>query len=194
MQQFETQARPAHRLCQVLVIVDFAPVERIDHRIDAEPRRVAQIARPHQRQHDIWAFADAPYRKRLAEILRVLLDTEISSRIENTEHAHRGIHKKSVKCLCGTFRLALHHIIGENDRRIEIAEHIRYAVARNLRGCSDIDIRHRADHRLVSSLVEGENLAVERLERVIDLAATLACAGTTGGGTRNDQACNYRAH
>src|SRR5690606_23817000 len=78
----------------------------------------------------------------------------------------------------------------------QVTHEVLYAVAEEIGEHGVVNARHRLDQEAVEYVVEGENAAVERLQRVVDLRVGLeiALGGCATGRPQNEEAAKTDHH
>ena len=89
--------------------------------------------------------------------------------IEKTADTDDCIDEKSAKRDLGPIRLTLQQVMHDGQRQGEMIDQVaKYHLDRARRQIA-VDHRRRADQNGIDRVVEGENLSVQRLQRVVDL-------------------------
>ncbi len=67
------------------------------------------------------------------------------------------------------FAIALEQVVGEDDRRRQVAQRIAHAVLHRVRQRRVVPAGHRLQDKLVDRVVDVEQVAVQRLDRIVRL-------------------------
>src|SRR5437773_434178 len=148
----------------------------IGPRVQQQAETVADAGGTEDRQNQIRAAADTPRAQGLAEILVVLLESQLGGEVENAGDPERRIEKNPPKVVYPLLKFTLQHVVHGNPDVLEVGKEIGNTGANGTWQHGAIGSRHRLDHRLVRSIVEAEHHPVERLERVGRIASRSGAA------------------
>ena len=188
------EAEPAGR--EVLPAGVFEPErERIQERIHHQPAdRIARIGGPEHGQHQIKSLAHSPDRKRLPEILVVGLEVDVLGHVEQAAEAGRGVHRGATDRDQRTPALSLHQVVGENRRALQVLQEVVDDIAHVHGHVFVVKKAHRSQQQVLQDLVEVEDHAVHRFQRIAHLGdgdrgfarsqIVQVIAGRRGGGRR----------
>src|SRR5438034_1737453 len=164
------------------------PIERVVHGnppdlenevglgIEQQTETVAYRGGTEDRQNQVRAAADTPRAQGLAEILVVLLESQLGGEVENAGDPERRIEKNPPKVVYPLLKFTLQHVVHGNPDVLEVGHEIGNTGANGAWPHGAVGSRHRLDHRLVRSIVEAEHHPVERLERVGRIASRSGAA------------------
>ena len=156
-------------------------VARIAKAVGDVAEQVAWVRGPEDRQHQIGAVGNAPCRQRDPEIVGVVGDADLGADIDQSADPDRRVDQKPPQRVAGQIHPALQHVVGEDDRRVQVLQEIVHRVAHRRRQHRAVGVRHRHQDRPVDPLVEVEDRPVGVLERVAASSAAAAGACAAAG-------------
>ena len=132
---------------------------------------------------------------RLAEIAGLFFDTPARRDIEYAADADGAVQGEALGGPPGALEFGLEHVIGEDHRLMQIAEEVADGVFARIGNDVVVDLREGLDQPLVEEHVEGEELPVHRLERIVirfELGARRRIGRRGGASThrqKRDESC-----
>ncbi|HVH81400.1 MAG TPA: hypothetical protein VM782_18515 [Stellaceae bacterium] len=153
---------------------------RIGVGIDAAADRVTRIGRAQKRQDQVRSRRNAPCVEGLAEIGRLSFDATQGHNIDQAAETDCRIHQEPADRYLGAFEFALEHIVEEEGRLLHVVEHVMHRSPGVIRYNRDIGFGHWPKQQVIDEQIEGERLAIERLQRVIGLFKRDARRGVGG--------------
>ena len=119
----------------------------------------------------------------------------IPGHVEDSGHAQRRIDQEAPERVPGTAWFALQHVVGQDHRRAQVAEHVADTGAHRARHHVAVGDRHRAQYGLVDGLMHRIHRAVERLGRVvvlIEFRDGIRIVGRRPGRAAGQQRCRAK--
>jgi hypothetical protein len=164
VEAFRTPARIGRDI-RAIIIGEIG--ERIGLAIRHHADDIARIRRAEDRQYEIEEFRHAVMGERLAEIARLLFDAPARRDIEHAADADRAIECEALDRPAGALEFGLEHVVREDYRLVQIAEEVANRILAWVGNDVVIDLREGFDQPLVDEHVEGKDLAIHRLERIV---------------------------
>src|SRR5690606_11773931 len=120
------------------------------------------------RQDEVEPVAHAPFGKRLAEIF-IFVGKALSFRdIHETGNTRRRVDDEARRGCTRAADVALQDIVGNDERRLQVAQEALNGVAYETGQYGLVALGDRLDHGAVENVVEAEDEAVDRLDRIGD--------------------------
>ena len=140
--------------------------QRIAFHIHRQCHRITHRGRTQNGQNQVWTGRNAPAPQSQAKILFGLGNARLRGNVQYSAQAENGVCGKPEKAVDCLLTLELQHAVDERPGIPQIAKEIAYAFLRELGRSFCIDSGRRLQKRPVDGIVETENAAVPRFQRV----------------------------
>jgi len=172
VQQFCPLLHQARREAQITMSNGSKIAQRICTIADGSRKRIAQAARTEERQDEIRASRHTPDSQGLGKILFMISQPEFGRRIKQTAQTHRRVHSDTKQVIDESARLRLQQIAHSIANIIEVAKHPACRIVDRDRHDLPVSAGNRAEHMLVSQVVERMCSAIQRFQWIRNLGCS----------------------